>query len=239
MGKPVVMGRSTFQSLPGPLRGRTHIVVSRDPGRYNPHRYAERSRHQPDRRSPRELLCAVQAHRLVAALACLPHLGTPYEALPLYDALLAREPGWHASATPGRLVLTPHPGEFERLTGMPPTDDDEQRQQSCAQAARELRQVVVLKGARTVIADPDGALSVAPFENPALASAGTGDVLAGTIGGLFAQGVAAFDAARLGVYLHAVAGERVRDRMGDAGLLASDLPVEIALARRALQALRA
>ncbi len=67
--------------------------------------------------------------------------------------------------------------------------------------------MVVLKGARTVIADPDGTVAIAPFENPALASGGTGDVLAGAIGSLLAQGLAPFAAARLGVYLHGVSGE--------------------------------
>ena len=65
----------------------------------------------------------------------------------------------------------------------------------------------MLKGARTVIAAPDGSAAIAPFENPALATGGTGDVLAGAIGSLLAQGLAPFAAARLGVYLHGVAGD--------------------------------
>jgi hypothetical protein len=85
-----------------------------------------------------------------------------------------------------------------------------------------------------VIAAPDGRVAVAPFENPALASGGTGDVLAGTIGSLLAQHLAPYDAARLGVYLHGLAGDTVRERIGDAGLLASDLPDPIALARKRL-----
>ena len=92
----------------------------------------------------------------------------------------------------------------------------------------------MLKGAKTVIAAPDGAVAVAPFENPAMATGGTGDVLAGTIGALLAQGLAPFDAARLGVYLHGLAGDAVRERIGDAGLLASDLPDGLALARKRL-----
>jgi NAD(P)H-hydrate epimerase len=96
---------------------------------------------------------------------------------------------------------------------------------------------VVLKGARTVIGAPDGALAVAPFENPALASGGTGDVLSGTIGALLAQGLDSFAAARLGVYLHGLAGDAIRERLGDSGLLASDLPDAIAIARRRLGAL--
>ena len=94
----------------------------------------------------------------------------------------------------------------------------------------------MLKGARTVVAAPDGRAARAPFENPALASGGTGDVLAGTIGALLAQGLTPYDAARLGVYLHGAAGDVVRDRLGDSGLQAGDLPVEIAFARKRLAA---
>jgi NAD(P)H-hydrate epimerase len=145
-----------------------------------------------------------------------------------------------------RAVLTPHAGEFGRLragSGVDPAadgdlvEDDAARAAAARDAATTWNQVVVLKGAKTVVAAPDGALSVAPFENPALASGGTGDVLAGAIGSLLAQGVAPFDAARLGVYLHGLAGNAVRDRLGDAGLLASDLPDGIAHARKRLAAL--
>jgi len=140
-------------------------------------------------------------------------------------------------------VLTPHAGEFARLragSGSEPNGDgdlihdDDARAKAAGGAAREWGQVVVLKGARTVIAAPDGRLAVAPFENPALASGGTGDVLAGAIGALLAQGLPAFDAARLGVYLHGLAGDAVRERLGDAGLLASDLPDPLAVARKRL-----
>jgi NAD(P)H-hydrate epimerase len=144
-----------------------------------------------------------------------------------------------------RAVLTPHAGEFGRLragSGKDPAadgdlvEDDAARAAAARDAATAWNQVVVLKGAKTVIAAPDGSLAVAPFENPALASGGTGDVLAGAIGSLLAQGVAPYDAARLGVYLHGLAGDAVRDRLGDAGLLASDLPDGIALARKRLAA---
>jgi ADP-dependent NAD(P)H-hydrate dehydratase / NAD(P)H-hydrate epimerase len=140
-------------------------------------------------------------------------------------------------------VLTPHAGEFARLragSGHDPADDgdlnadDEARARAAAAAAAEWQQVVVLKGARTVIAAPDGTLAVAPFENPAMASGGTGDVLSGTIGGLLAQGLDAFDAACLGVYLHGLAGDVVRERIGDAGLLAGDLPDALPIGRRRL-----
>jgi len=149
---------------------------------------------------------------------------------------------WWASAR-RQAVLTPHAGEFERLlagAGMTLPDgadlvaDDAARATVTSEAAARWGAVVVLKGARTVIADPGGEVAVAPFENPSLASGGTGDVLAGTVGGLLAQGLGPYAAARLGVYLHGLAGEAVRERFGDSGLLASDLPDAIAVARRRL-----
>jgi NAD(P)H-hydrate epimerase len=148
---------------------------------------------------------------------------------------------WEGDRRPS--VLTPHAGEFERLragSGKEPggdgdlVDDDAARAAAARDAAETWGQVVVLKGAKTVVAAPDGSVAIAPFENPALASGGTGDVLSGTIGSLLAQGVAPFAAARLGVYLHGLAGDTVGERFGDAGLLASDLPDAIAIARKRL-----
>lgn len=147
--------------------------------------------------------------------------------------LLARSSGWWSN-TARSAVLTPHPGEFARLTGAVVGSDDDVRLRRATEAAQKFGQVVVLKGSRTVIAAPDGRAAVAPFANAALATAGSGDVLAGTIGSLMAQGVDPFDAACLGVYLHGRAAERLSERLGDSGLLASDLPYEIALARREL-----
>jgi NAD(P)H-hydrate epimerase len=159
-------------------------------------------------------------------------------------SLAAEEAWWEADRRPA--VLTPHAGEFARLrTGSghePDSDgdlgtDDVARAVAARDAASTWGQVVVLKGARTVIAAPDGRLAVAPFENPALATGGTGDVLSGTIGALLAQHLEPYDAARLGVYLHGLAGDSVRERLGDAGLLASDLPDPIAMARKRLAAI--
>ena len=156
-------------------------------------------------------------------------------------SLATLEGWWEGDRRPS--ILTPHAGEFARLragSGRDPEDDgdlsadDAARARAARDAAAWWRQVVVLKGAKTVIAAPDGRVAVAPFENPALASGGTGDVLAGTIGSLLAQHLAPYDAARLGVYLHGLAGETVRERLGDAGLLASDLPDPIAHARKRL-----
>jgi hydroxyethylthiazole kinase-like uncharacterized protein yjeF len=173
--------------------------------------------------------------------------GDPMPAVLDAEALrsLATVDGWPAEVA-ARCVLTPHVGEFMRLRAADGVDpeklgdlvfDDARRLAAARDAAREWGQVVVLKGARTVIADRDGSVAVSPFENAALASAGTGDVLAGTIGALLAQGLGTFAAAQLGVYLHAMAGEAVRDRLGDAGLMASDLTPELPLARKRLAAL--
>ncbi len=134
------------------------------------------------------------------------------------------------------LVLTPHPGEFERLNGAAAGTSDGERQAAAAAAAQRFGQVVVLKGARTVVAAPDGRIATAGFANAALSTAGTGDVLAGTIGSLLAQGLTPFDAACLGVYLHGRAGEMVSERVGDAGLVASDLIALLPIARRELAA---
>ena len=153
---------------------------------------------------------------------------------------------WEGDRRPA--VLTPHAGEFARLRagsddGSGPDDgdlsddDDEARLAAAVDAATTWRSVVVLKGARTIIAAPDGTAAIAPFENPALATGGTGDVLAGAIGSLLAQGLEPFAAARLGVYLHGLAGDGVRERFGDAGLLASDLPEGLATARKRLAAM--
>ena len=132
------------------------------------------------------------------------------------------------------LVLTPHPGEFARITGAAAGASDDERRTAALDAAARFGAVVVLKGAHTVVAAPDGSSAVASFANAALATAGTGDVLAGTIGALLSQGVAPFDAARLGVFLHGRAGELVSQRVGDAGLLASDLTPMLPVARREL-----
>jgi NAD(P)H-hydrate epimerase len=95
--------------------------------------------------------------------------------------------------------------------------------------------VVVLKGARTVVAEPGGQLSEDPHEVPALATGGTGDVLGGLIAGLLAQGLDPYRAAVSGVYVHAEAGRRISMRIGESGLLASDLLDELPLTMNALR----
>jgi NAD(P)H-hydrate epimerase len=139
------------------------------------------------------------------------------------DALniLAGIENWHERLPAERCILTPHPGEMKRLLGTDELQADVV--QVATDAARRWRQVVVLKGATTVIAAPDGSNAVHAAGNPALATAGTGDVLSGCITGLLAQGLKLKDAALLGVYLHGAAGDLLREEMGDMGTLASDL----------------
>lgn len=148
--------------------------------------------------------------------------------------LLASASGWFERLSPERCVLTPHPGEMRRLLGVTELPPDAVA--TAAEAAQRWRQTVVLKGATTVIAAPDGHTLIHDGANPALATAGSGDVLAGLIAGLMAQGCAPFAAAALGVYLHGVAGATARAAMGDAGVVAGDLLPFVPQAIRELRA---
>ena len=132
---------------------------------------------------------------------------------------LARIPDW-PKLWPADAILTPHPGEMARLTAISPRSD---RLATAQQSAAAWNKTVVLKGAFTVIATPDGSTALSPYSNPGLATAGTGDVLAGAIVGLLSQGATLPDAASLAVFLHAEAGEKVRSELGDTGMIASDL----------------
>jgi len=146
---------------------------------------------------------------------------------------LAHVERWY-ERLPAETVLTPHPGEMTRLRGgAQVSGGGADRIAVVTESARAWGHVIVLKGACTLVAAPDGALRLNWPGNPALATAGTGDVLAGTIGGLLAQGMPPFAAASAGVYLHSRAGLLVSARLGDAGLLASDLLPELPLALRA------
>ena len=132
-------------------------------------------------------------------------------------------------------ILTPHPGEMARLTGKTIEAIGADRVSAARKAAKEWGAVVVLKGARTVVAHPDGRISEDPHEVPALATGGTGDVLSGIIAGLIAQGSDPYAAAVTGVYIHAAAGRRLAQKLGDSGLLASDLLLEIPLVMNVLR----
>ena len=146
------------------------------------------------------------------------------------DALntLANVPNWWQHLATDA-ILTPHPGEMARLTGMPITEIQADRLGTAKKWAAQWNKTVVLKGAYTVIASPEGRAVISPVANPGLASAGSGDVLTGAIAGLAAQGLPLFEAAAGGVYLHGQAGERVKEKMGDAGMIASDLLPELPL----------
>ncbi len=136
--------------------------------------------------------------------------------------LLAANPSlWKRARAP--LVLTPHPMEMARLTGGSVADVERDRFASAVQLAASRHCAVVLKGAGTVVAEPDGSAAIIGAGNPGMATGGTGDVLAGVVGGLLAQGLAPGDAARAGALLHAVAGDAAAAIHGQAGLRASDL----------------
>jgi len=137
--------------------------------------------------------------------------------------LLARVPKWY-KRLPSGTILTPHPGEMAVLTGLKKKEIQAHRVEIAEAHARAWGQIVVLKGAHTVIASPDGDTAIIPVATPALARAGTGDVLAGLIVGLRAQGVDAFDAAIAGAWIHAQAGLRAAIRLGStAAVLAGDV----------------
>ena len=124
---------------------------------------------------------------------------------------------------PPNAVLTPHPGEMARLTRRPTIPD---RIEAALEWASLFEGVLVLKGAHTVVATGQMA-AVSPIATPALATAGTGDVLAGVIGGLIAQGANPYDAARAGVYIHGMAGRNLEESVGPAGAIAGDLLAEL------------
>ncbi|HEX3052926.1 MAG TPA: NAD(P)H-hydrate dehydratase [Aggregatilineaceae bacterium] len=129
--------------------------------------------------------------------------------------LLADMKNW-PDLVPTNTILTPHPGEFARLAKLTTDEIQANRVQMAQQGASEWQCVVVLKGAFTVVAAPDGQTALLPFATSALASAGTGDVLAGAITGLLAQGLEPFDAAVVGAWLHGMAGVRAEMMLGTA-----------------------
>lgn len=137
--------------------------------------------------------------------------------------LLAQIKDWHTKL-PAPAILTPHPGEMSVLTGLSKEEIHDDRQAIASRFAKAWGHVVVLKGAFTVIASPDGRITVIPVASPALARAGTGDVLAGLVVGLRAQGLDAYDAAVAGAWVHAQAGLYAADDLGTtATVIASDV----------------
>ncbi len=136
--------------------------------------------------------------------------------------LSALERWW--TLLPPNTVITPHPGEMGRLCGGTTVSGGSiDRLELARTKAREWQVTLILKGACTIIAEPDGRTRINWLANPALAAAGTGDVLAGMVVGFLAQGLSSFDAASAGVYLHTLAAGIVSEQLGSAGMLASDL----------------
>ena len=127
------------------------------------------------------------------------------------------------AARPAPTVLTPHPGEAARLLDIGNDEVQADRLAAVRRIARETSAVVVLKGHRTLIARPDGRVSVNSTGNAGMATAGTGDALTGAIGAFLARGLDGWDAARLGVYVHGDAGDRARRQLGQESMIASDL----------------
>ena len=149
--------------------------------------------------------------------------------------LLAEDVGPVVSSARAARILTPHPGEMARLCGLPTAEIMKDRLGHARRLAERSRAVVVLKGARTVIACPDGTAHINPTANSALGTAGSGDVLTGVIASLLTQGLAAPDAACAGVFVHGESAEIAIQTLGSHNLMAGDLPDAIA---RTLEGLR-
>ena len=127
----------------------------------------------------------------------------------------------------GELILTPHPGEMSRLTGRSTSVLAADREGAACRFAREWNAVVVLKGARTVVAAPDGRVCVNPTGNPGLSRGGSGDVLAGMTAALLACRLPAYEAAACAVHLHGAAADRTAAVHGEYGMLPHDILPEL------------
>ncbi len=135
----------------------------------------------------------------------------------------------------GRAVLTPHPGELARLLHSTAEKIQEARLETTIDFAKRHGVVTILKGADTVVADPNGSHFINETGNAGMASGGMGDVLTGIIAALIGQKLSLYDAACLGVYLHGLAGDIAKEELGGIGLIASDVAVRIPLAIRRYQ----
>ena len=135
----------------------------------------------------------------------------------------------------GRAILTPHPGEFERLFRRHLSTAIKVRKKLALEAAERLGVFIVLKGYRTVVASPDGECSINSTGNPGMASGGTGDVLTGIIAGLLGQKFSLWDSARFGAFLHGLVGDIAVRQIGEASLTAGDLLENLPVAIRKLR----
>lgn len=161
---------------------------------------------------------AAQNHETAEHLAALPPLVMDADGL----RLLAKMENWPARLPEG-CILTPHAGEMAALTGLSVEEIQAERMAVAEKYAQEWGQVVILKGALTVVAAPDGRVTVIPIATPALARAGTGDVLAGAAAGFRAQGLEAFDAAVCAAFIHGEAGLAASRTSAEASVVAGDL----------------
>jgi ADP-dependent NAD(P)H-hydrate dehydratase / NAD(P)H-hydrate epimerase len=121
------------------------------------------------------------------------------------------------------LVLTPHPGEMARLSGLSTAQVQNDRIGVAMEFSKRYGVNLILKGARSIISTPTGEIFINTTGNPGMASGGTGDVLTGVVGGLLAQGLLPADACKLGAFVHGTAGDLVAEEIGEAGLTAGDL----------------
>ena len=139
------------------------------------------------------------------------------------DITVMRDGQWVATRPAKELILTPHPGEMSRLTGLSVEAVQADREGVARRYAAQWNAVVVLKGARTVAAAPDGRVCVNPTGNPGLARGGSGDVLAGMMSALLACGLSACEAAACAVWLHGTAADRAARQKGECGMLPQDI----------------
>lgn len=149
------------------------------------------------------------------------------------NALAGRRAALPRAPSLGPRILTPHPGEFARLTGLDAATVQARRVELAADFAAQHQVVVLLKGAGTVITD-GRRLAINPTGNSGMATGGTGDVLTGLLVALLGQGLEAFAAARLGAFLHGLAGDLAAADLSQPGLIASDLPRYLAAAWKSL-----
>lgn len=123
----------------------------------------------------------------------------------------------------GPIIITPHPGEMARLLNKDIQEIEKNRQYYSQYISEKYNIIVVLKGNKTIVTSPEGHTYINKTGNPGMATAGSGDVLTGIIASLLGQRLDPFDAAKLGVYLHGLAGDITRDRLGEYGMIASDI----------------
>ena len=155
------------------------------------------------------------------------------------DALnhISKDPGLFRTCK-GSIVITPHPGEMARLTGMDIKDITESPIEVAGKFAKEMGVVVLLKGATTVVAHPDGRIYLNSTGNSGMATGGSGDVLTGLIAALVAQGYSTYDAAVYGSFIHGRAGDYAMKKWGETGLVAGDILNEIPLVFRDMYELK-